>query len=191
MLIDLLLMVLQTVLGFFTMMLLARFFMQWTRTPFRNPLGRFVIAITDPAVRPLRRWLPNPFAFDAGSLLLAWLIQTLFVAIAYGFSGAIHAWSVQSVGAISLLACIETVRLALYVLVSAVLIAATLSWVNPGAPLAPVFDALTGPLLAPFRRRIPPIGGVDLSPLVLLLVLQVALAMLAWARVAAVPLLSA
>lgn len=191
MLLDLLLMVLQTVLGFFTMMLLTRFFMQWTRTPFRNPIGRFVVAITDPAVRPIRRWLPNPFAFDAGSLLLAWLIQALFIAVAYGLSGAIHAWAAQSVGAIFLLAFVETVRLALYVLVGAVLIAAALSWVNPHAPLAPVFEALTRPLLAPFRRRIQPIGGVDLSPLFLLLLLQVALAILGWARIAAVPLLSA
>jgi YggT family protein len=191
MLLDLLLMVLQTVLGFFSTMLLARFFMQWTRAPFRNPLGQFVVAITDPALRPLRRWVPNPFNFDAGSLLLAWLTQAVFIAVAYGFSGALHTLSAQSAAAIALLALVETTRLALYVLVGAVLISAALSWINPGAPLAPVFDAVTRPFLAPFRRRIPLVGGVDLSPLVLLLLLQVALAILNSARFAAVPLLSA
>jgi YggT family protein len=190
MLLDLLLMVLQMVLGFFSMMLLARFLMQWTRTPFRNPLGRFVVAVTDPGVRPLRRWLPNPFSFDAGSLILAWLVQLVFVAIAYGLSGAIHSFSGPVAGAIALLGGIETVRLAIYLMVGAVLVSAAMSWINPDAPMAPIFDALTRPILAPFRRRIGPIGGVDLSPLFVLLLLQIALAVLGWARISAVPLLS-
>ncbi len=191
MLLQLLLMAVEAVFGFFTMMLMARFLMQWTRAPFRNPLGRFVIAVTDGAVRPLRRFLPNPFSFDLSSLVLAWLSQFLFLGFAFGASGAISAVTPAAVGALALLAAVEVVRLTIYILVGAVVIAAALSWINPYSPVAPLFDTLTHPFLAPFRRIVPLIGGVDLSPLVLLLVLQMLLAILGWGRQAVLPLFAA
>jgi YggT family protein len=75
-------------------------------------------------------------------------------------------------------ALVEVARLAIHLAMLVVLVSAIFSWVNPYAPLAPFFDQLSRPLLAPFRRVIPPLGGVDLSPLVLLLALQVLLMVL-------------
>jgi YggT family protein len=159
-----------TVLGLITLMLLARFFMQWGRVSFRNPIGHFVIAITDWAVTPARRIIPGLFGLDMASLLLAWAAQVLFVLI-----GVALGMSVSTPLTILLLSLIYLVRMAIYLIFGTVLISVLLSWVGPQAPLAYVFNELSRPFLAPFRRLIPPLGGIDLSPLVLLLVLKIVL----------------
>lgn len=189
MLTQILLFVLDTVCSFFTLALLVRFAMQWTRTPFRNPLGQFVIAVTDWMVRPLRRWIPGLFGLDLASLLLAWLWQVAYQGIALGLSGVLLAVAPAPTLVVALLAVLEVVKIGLYLVMGAVLIAAIFSWVNPYAPLAQVFNSVTGPWLRPFRRVIPPVGGVDLSPLALLLALQVALFVLAGLRQSVLPLM--
>lgn len=189
MLTQILLFVLDTVCGFFTLALLVRFAMQWTRTPFRNPLGQFVIAVTDWMVRPLRRWVPGLFGLDLASLFLAWLWQVAYQGIALGLSGVLLAVSPAPTLVVALLALLEVVKIGLYLVMGAVLIAAIFSWVNPYAPLAQVFNSVTGPWLRPFRRVIPPVGGVDLSPLALLLALQVALFIVTGLRQSVLPLM--
>jgi YggT family protein len=82
---------------------------------------------------------------------------------------------------------VETLRLAIYLAMGVVIMSAILSWVNPYAPIAPVFNQLASPLLRPAQRLIPPIGGVDLSPLVVLLLLQVVLKILGYVRIALLP----
>ena len=84
-----------------------------------------------------------------------------------------------AIGMMALLAAVAVLRLGVYLLMGAVIITALLSWINPYAPLAPVFDAISRPFLRPLQRLIPLIGGVDLSPLVLLFVLQILLSLLA------------
>lgn len=157
---------------------LARFILQWVRASFRNPIGQFVIALTDWAVLPLRKLVPGLFGLDMASLLLAWLVQLGYLALAYlltttGLPGA--TMPVLPLLAASLVA---VARLAVHLAMAVVLITALLSWVNPHAPLAPFFNALARPLLAPVQRFVPPIGGIDLSPLLLLLALQVVLMVL-------------
>lgn len=90
---------------------------------------------------------------------------------------------------VALLALLEVAKIGLYLVLGAVIVSAVFSWVNPYAPLAAVFDTLTRPLLRPFRRFIPPVGGVDLSPLALLLVLQIALFVLDGLRRSILPLM--
>lgn len=184
MLMQTLLWLLDMLCGFFSMALLARFLMQWTRAPFRNPLGQFIAAVTDWMLRPLRRLIPGLFGLDLASLLLAWLWQAVYLGIALGLSGAILAVSPASIFSVVLLAVIETVKTGFHLTIGVVLISAILSWVNPQAPLADVFNAVSRPLLHPFQRLIPPIGGIDLSPLALLLLLQVSLGMLERLRLA-------
>lgn len=151
---------------------LARFAMQWLRVPFRNPLGRFVLALTDWAVLPMRKLVPGLFGLDLASLILAWLVQTLFMSVVIGASG-IHGGATAAGFGVTLVAgLIETLRLAIYLAMGVVIMSALLSWVNPHAPIAPVFGQLAEPLLRPFRKLVPPIGGVDLSPLGALLLLQ-------------------
>jgi YggT family protein len=189
MLIQILIFVLDAVCGFLTMALLARFAMQWARAPFRNPLGQFVVAITDWMVRPLRRVIPGLFGLDMPSLLLAWLWQVVNQGIVLGLSGVLLAVSPAPTLVVALLALLEVAKSGLYLAIGAVIVSAVLSWVNPYAPMADVFNALSRPLLRPFRRIIPPVGGVDLSPLALLLLLQIGLFVIASLRNNVLPLM--
>lgn len=166
---------------------LARFAMQWARAPFANPLGRFVVAVTDWAVRPARRLVPGLLGLDFASFLLAWLVQSLFVSVVIGATGLYGGTTATAFGVAALSGLIETLRLAIYLAMGVVIAAALLSWVNPYAPMAPLFNQMAQPLLRPFRRLIPPIGGVDLSPLVVLLLLQAVLIMLGFGRAALLP----
>jgi YggT family protein len=189
MLTQIVLFILDTVCGFFTLALLVRFTMQWARAPFRNPLGQFIVAVTDWMVRPVRRLIPGLFGLDMASLFLAWLWQVAYQGIALGFTGVLVAVSPAPTLVVALLALLEVAKIGLYLVMGAVLISAIFSWVNPYAPLAEVFNTVTRPWLRPFRRFIPPVGGVDLSPLALLLVLQVALFVLASLRHSVMPMI--
>jgi len=186
MLAQLLYQILDWIFGFLTLALLARCLMQWARAPFRNPLGEFIFAVTDWAVKPARRVVPSAFGVDLPSLLLAWLTQAMLHGVLMLLSGS--GFTSATVPWLALLAAIATVRVALYLLTGVVIISALLSWINPYAPLAPIFNALAGPFLRPLQRVIPPIGGVDLSPMALLLILQVLLTMLAGTQRALFPL---
>jgi YggT family protein len=189
MLIQILLFILDTVCGFLTLALLVRFAMQWARVPFRNPLGQFIVAVTDWMVRPVRRLIPGLFGLDMTSLFLAWLWQVAYQGIALGFTGVLLAVSPAPIFVVAALALLEVAKISLYLVIGAVIVSAVFSWVNPYAPLAEVFNTLTRPLLRPFRRYIPPVGGVDLSPLALLLVLQIALFVIDGLRRSILPLM--
>jgi YggT family protein len=188
MLLSLFTLIVGTVCDLLTFAFLARFAMQWVRAPFRNPLGRFVLAVTDWAVLPVRKLVPGLFGLDLASLLLAWLVQTAFISIVIGASGIHGGATATGFGIAMLSGLVETLRLAIYLAMGVVIMSAVLSWVNPHAPIAPVFNQLASPLLRPFQRLIPLVGGVDLSPLAVLLLLQVTLRVLDQARVALLPL---
>lgn len=157
------------VAGFFVFLLLARFHFQWLRVPFRNPVGEFVIAATNWVVRPARKIIPPLAGLDLASLIAAWLVQALALYLLLEMAG-------RATSAMVLVdALFDLVRYSLYILVFAVIVQAVLSWTNPYSPVQPLFDALTRPFLRPIRRFVPPLGNVDLSPLVLLVLLQIAL----------------
>ena len=164
-----------TATGFITLALLARFFMQWGKVSFHNPVGHFVVAMTDWIVLPLRRSIPGFFGLDMASLLPAWVAQMLYVSLELGL---LRGQAASMLIGIPLLGLLDLARMAIYLIFGVVLVAAVLSWVGPQAPAAYVFDALARPFLAPFRRLIRPISGIDISPLVLLLVLQIVLMLL-------------
>lgn len=190
MLANILLLILNVAASFITLMLLARFYMQWQRISFRNQLGQFVVTTTDWAVRPLRRVIPGVFGLDLASLLPAWLVQVLLVAFELSLRGAAFSGNAAAVAAgLAGVGLIELLRMMVYLLIAVVLGSAVLSWVSPHAPLAPVLHGLAAPFLRPFRRVIPSIANVDLSPLVLLLVLQIVLMLLAGVRGSFAPLL--
>jgi YggT family protein len=124
---------------------------------------------------PLRRIVPGLFGLDMASLLPAWAAQMIYAAIE---QLSLHGISVGALAAIPLLGVIGLARMAVYLVFFVVLAAAILSWVGPHLPAATVFDALARPFLAPFRRLIRPLNGIDLSPLVLLVLLQIILLVL-------------
>lgn len=190
MLTQLLLQILDWVFGFFTVALLGRVLMQWARAPFRNPLGQFVIAVTDWAVIPARRLIPGALGLDLASLALAWLAQAMYQGLLLGvMAGSADALAATGFLSVILLALLALLRLGIYLIIGVVIIGALFSWINPSAPLAPLFNILSRPFLAPLRRFVPLLGGLDLSPLVLLLILQVMLTLLAGMQQALLPMM--
>ena len=165
------------VFGLLVYAVLLRFLMQCLRAPFRNPLGHAVSALTDWAVKPLRKVLPGYRGYDWASLVVAWLLQVLWLACLMALGST--AFSSGIAGLIALLAVVELFRALLWIVVATVFLQALLSWVAPDGPLAGVLNALTFPLLNPVRRVVPPIGGtLDLSPLIVIVVAQLVLILL-------------
>ena len=169
-----------TVVSFLVFLLLARFHFQWLRVPFRNPMGEFVLATTNWIVMPARRVTPGLAGLDLATLLLAWAIQALGL-----WAQATVAGAEPGALALAAIAAVDLVRYSLYILIFAVFVQVAISWINPDAPLGPLFDLLTRPFLRPLRRYVPPVGRVDLTPMVLLLILYVLLIPLNYLRVAA------
>jgi len=162
---------------------LLRFIMQWMRAPFRNPVGQAVTVLTDWAVKPVRKILPGYGGYDWASLVVAWLLQALWLAALTALSAPVSAMlSGATVGFIAAFAVIELVKAAIWIVIVTVLVQAVLSWVAPDGPLAGVLNALTFPLLMPIRRVIPPLGGaLDLSPLIVIVLAQLVLMLpVAW-----------
>ena len=167
---------LDTTFGFFVFLLLARFFLQVLRAPFRNPLGQFIGALTNWMVLPARRFIPGLFGVDLASLILAWLIEAVLLFLLYALGGAAYPGGPGTLAGLFLtLSVFELARYSLYLLIGVIVIQAVISWINPYAPLAPFFNTLAAPFLRPFRRLIPPIGNIDLSPLFALVTAQLLL----------------
>jgi YggT family protein len=166
----------QTILGLFTIALLVRFYMQWARAPQRNAVSDFVNALTNFAVLPARRLIPGLWGLDLPTLVVAWLVQVLEIALVLALTGfAVFADPGQSLVAIALLAVVALLRLSLYVAIAVLIVQAVLSWVNPYSPVAALANALTRPFLRPVQRIVPTIANVDLSPLVVIVICQLIL----------------
>jgi YggT family protein len=191
MLANALIFIAQVAFGLLTLALLLRFYLQWVRAPYRNPLADFVNALTDFMVKPARRVIPGLWGLDLPTLLLAWLMQLLELLVVMQVRGFRFGAEVglAAIG-LALLAAIGVVKMLIYIVLVATLLQALLSWINPGSPIAPLLEAMTRPFLRVFRRRIPPIGNVDLSPLFLLVTCQLLLMVpVAWLESEALRLL--
>jgi YggT family protein len=165
--------VLEVVAGLLTGTCLLRLYMQFQRIPLSaragNPVGRFVFALTDWLVLPLRRVLPAVGRLDTGSLVAALLVQLAYFSLLWLLNGA----SVAVVTVI-VLAAFGVMRMALTGMVAMVIVFAIMSWVQTQSYLSDLLERLVAPALAPVRRVLPLVGGIDLSPLVLLVLLQIA-----------------
>ena len=148
---------------------LLRLYMQYQRVPFGNPLGRFVFAISDWIVMPLRRVVPSFRRWDLASAIAAWLLVMVKFLLLWLLIG-----NMGRIAILPLMSLIGLLQLAVSGLTALLVVYAVLSWV-PGANsvLLDLIGRLAIPLVRPFRRLIPPIGGVDLSPLAAIVVLQV------------------
>ena len=177
---------LEVVAGVLSGACLLRLYMQYQRIPMSarsgNPLGRFVFALTDWIVLPLRRVLPAIGALDTASLAAAFVLQLAEFGILWLLAGA-----AGGLAAVPILALFGLVRMAISGLTGAVIVYAILSWVQTNSVIADELERLVAPLrrtsapssgvaplLQPIRRVLPLVGGVDLSPLALLVILQIA-----------------
>ncbi|GLS04588.1 YggT family protein [Chitiniphilus shinanonensis] len=171
--VDALHFLLRSIGGFLILLFLARFYLQAFKASFRHPLGQFVLALTNWAVLPARRILPPFRGYDTASFVLAGFTAFLMHALML----ALTPWSFVFTAPASLLALLvvsvlELFKMSLYLLTAAVIGQALMSWFSPYNPLMPLLNTLTGPFLRPLRRIIPPVGSVDITPLILLLVIQ-------------------
>jgi YggT family protein len=158
------------VVAFFVILLLVRFHFQWLRIGFRNQVGEFIIALTNWIVLPARRVVPGLAGLDLATLISAWLLRALGLLAFTALVG-----SEPSMLAIAGVALLDLMRFSIYILIFSVFVQVIFSWVNPDAPMAPLFNAVTRPFLRPLRRFVPLVGRVDLTPLILLLILWVLL----------------
>ena len=185
MLTNALIFLVQTVCGLFVVALLLRFYLQWVRAPYRNPLSDFLHALTDFMVRPARRLVPGLWGLDLATLVLAWLVQFVELLIVLQIQGYALAQNAgPALASAALLALVLLMKTGLYIVMAAVIIQVVLSWVSPYSPVMPLLNGMTRLLLRVFQRRIPPLGNVDLSPLFALVVIQLLLMLpVAWLEV--------
>jgi YggT family protein len=140
----------------------VRFFLQLVRADFYNPLSQLVVKLTTPVLRPLRRVIPGLWGLDVASIVLAWVLTAIQLAL--------MAWLLGipvTVGAPLGWAIPELVALVLNVFLFAIIAQALLSWVSPGTynPAAALLYSLTAPVLRPLQRLIPAVSGLDLTPM--------------------------
>lgn len=139
-----------------------------------NPYSQAIIRLTDWLVQPIRKLVSPRGKVDLPSLLACWLTAFIYLLATWVvLTGQIP--MVQSLLPALLAGLLTVVKWTLNLIVWLTLIQAVLSWVNPMAPIMPVLHTLTAPLLDPIRRIMPNLGGLDLSPLVLLVLAQIAM----------------
>lgn len=177
---QILIFLLDTILGLFSLALLLRFYFQLLRAPYYNSVSQFLVAVTDFIVRPARRVIPGWGGMDLSTLILAWLLECVIITSVYMVQGYNFDANIGTAsGAMGLLGIVEIIKMTLYIVLLAIIMQAVLSWVNPHSPLAPLLDSFTRPFLTVFRKRIPPIANVDLSPLFVLIIIQLLLMVVA------------
>lgn len=157
----------------FAALLLLRFHAVWLHVPMRNPIGEFVMALSDFAVLKLRRYIPAIWKLDTSSLLLAFLVELLYLVIQLWANG--YPYTVFPLPALLAWTAVKLLVLSIYLLMMMLFVQAVLSWVNPHSPLAPVAASFTHRFLDPVRRVVPMVGNIDFSVLALLILCQLIL----------------
>ncbi|RON03615.1 YggT family protein [Pseudomonas brassicacearum] len=161
--------IIKTLGSLYLLIVLLRFILQLVRANFYNPLCQFIVKATQPLLKPLRRVIPSMFGLDMSSLVLALIVQMLLIAVILALKGFL-------VDVLLLVpwALIAIFSLFLNILFYAMIISVILSWVAPGShnPGAELVAQITEPVLAPFRRIVPNLGGLDISPIFAFIVIQ-------------------
>ena len=160
------------VFGLYILTVILRFLLQLVRADFYNPLAQAIVTITNPPLRPLRRAIPAIKSIDTASIILMVVLQviaSLLIFLIQGYSANLIGLLVIAIG--------ELAGKVVYVFIFAIFIQVIASWVAPGSynPVLALVDSLTAPIMRPLRRLIPPLGGLDLSPMVAILFLYLSL----------------
>ena len=157
-----------TLFSIYLLLVMLRFILQLLRADFYNPVSQFIAKATTPALRPLRRLIPGLFGIDTASVVLMFVLKAIELFLIIRISGG----AATGIGLFVLTAA-ELLALVVNVFLFAIFIQVILSWINPGAynPMTSLLNSITEPLLAPARRLIPATGGLDLSPMAVIIVL--------------------
>jgi YggT family protein len=160
---------LKTLLGLYILAVLLRFLLQQSHADFYNPVSQFLVRATQPALRPLRRVIPGVAGVDLAAIVLLLALQLLELAVV----GMLQRGALMPLPPMLVIAVAELVDLTLNVYLIAIIVQAILSWVQPGYnPATAILYSLTEPVLRPAQRFVPPIGGLDLSPLLVIVLIQ-------------------
>lgn len=164
-----------TVFGTYVLLILLRFLFQITRADFYNPLAQFLVRASNPVILPLRRIVPGFMGIDWASVIAVLVLAVARIYLTLAIEGL-----VPTLGGALILALANILELTVYVFLVAVFIRAALSWINPYGrhPMGELLISLTEPLMAPARRLVPPISGMDFSPIAVVIVLELALILL-------------
>jgi len=166
---DATLFLVNTLFGLYVYALIARFLLQATRSDFYNPLAQFVWKVTNPVAQPAQRVVPRWRSWDLATLLVAWVLLVINIAIDVGLLGG-----KLGLGVIYF-AVLKVAVMFITFYTFSILILAVMSWFGAAmhSPAASLLYSITDPLMRPVRSRLPSVGGLDLSPLVVIVLLQV------------------
>lgn len=159
----------ETIFGLYILIVMLRFLLQWARADFYNPVSQFIVKATQPALKPLRKIIPGIGGLDAAALVFMIILKLVELWLVTGLLGLS-----PQIGGLVILSIADLLGLLINVFIFSILIQVIISWVNPGMhnPVMGLLHSLTEPLLGPARRVIPPISGLDLSPIVVIIILQ-------------------
>lgn len=166
----------EIIFGLYILAVLLRFLLARVRADFYNPLSQFIVKVTNPAIKPLRRIIPGYMGIDWPSIVLLFAVQIVeIILIALITSGRIPA-----VEGLCVLTIANLIKEVIYVYIFIILIQVVISWINPGAynPITTLLYQLSEPVLKPVKRLLPPAGGFDFSPLVVLIGFQLLIILL-------------
>lgn len=169
MLIQALIFLLDSVATAFVVVLLLRFHLQATRASFNNPLSQFVMTLTDFAVKPVRRVVPGLWGVDLSTLLLAWVVQYLLILLVILLTGHGAGLHLAVFGGIALIALLELTKIALWMVIFLQFMLFIVSFANPHSPYLGLLNTLNRPFVRRIQKIVPPIGHIDLSPMVVVL----------------------
>lgn len=160
-----------TIFELYILMVMLRFLLATVRADFYNPVSQFLVKVTNPMLTPLRKAIPSIGKIDTSALLSMILLQMISLA----FIGLLRGGGIH-LGSLLVLSIAELVGLLLNVFLFAILIQVILSWINPGTynPAISLVYSITEPVLRPCRRLLPPISGMDFSPIIALIGIQLA-----------------
>lgn len=164
--------VINTLGGLYLTAIILRFLLQLARADFYNPISQALVRVTNPAVKPLRRIIPGFFGIDFASLVLAIVVKLLMIVALFFVQTGNTNVNIFIVLLVAILSVFVTIFNIYFVAMIATII---LSWVAPGSyhPAAVLVHQVVEPVMAPFRRLLPPMGGIDFSPMIAFLALNV------------------
>jgi YggT family protein len=159
----------ETLFGLYILIVMLRFLLQWARADFYNPVSQFILKATQPPLAPLRKIIPGFAGLDLAAVVVMFTLKFVELWLVTGLLGI-----APQIGGLAMLSIADLLGLLVNVFIFSILIQVIISWVNPGMynPVVGLLHSLNEPLLGPARRMIPPVSGLDLSPIAVLIFLQ-------------------
>lgn len=166
----------EVLFGLYVLAVMLRFLLASVRADFHNPLSQFIVKVTNPPLKILRRFIPSYMAIDWAAIVLLIIVQGLEIVL----TALVVAGGIPAPLGLLVLTIAELLKTLIYLYIFIIIIQVAISWINPGAynPLTVIMYQLTEPVMKPARRMIPPAGGFDWSPLIVLIALNLMIILL-------------